>query len=87
MFEGRGGRPVRLFESDIALLRLAQEKGQLYSSDNEARWDRVLETGMLEGVPDQGVDWYGGYVRLSKRGKAFLEVLDRDASSEAPASP
>lgn len=73
------GKRYLLTAEDVKLLRLAQQHPKLYSSDNESKWDRLLSstTGLLEAVPNQGVDWYGGWVQLSDRGRAFLERLDR----------
>lgn len=76
-------RPVTLTDEDLALLRLTQERGQIYASDNEAKWNRLLEADLLEAAPnpERRTDWHGGWMQISEAGRAVLAQIDQPTTA------
>jgi hypothetical protein len=72
---GYDDRPITLTDADLALLHDAEARDRLYVSDNEAKWDRLLEVRLLESALPNQIDWYGGWMRISAKGRAILARL------------
>lgn len=72
---GYDDQPVTLSDADLALLKEASEHDRLYVSDNEAKWDRLLIARLLESALPNQTDWYGGWMRLSAKGRDILARL------------